>query len=126
MRRVEGYANFDKSEFGDVESLSDKDVSRLEAEMHDLGKFIDPKSFKSYEALQTKFDSVVNGRTAAKKETSVDEDSDEEFVKKAASATKSKKVDDDEDAAPKSKKSTKVDDDDDDDLAFFKKLAEDE
>jgi gp32 DNA binding protein like len=132
MRRVEGYANFDKSEFGEVEAIgNDKEIAKIVEQLHDLGKFVDPKSFKSYDDLQTRFESVVNGRTggvAKKAKVEDDEDdSDSAFAKKAAAKAKK---DDDEDEPPwegkdtlKGKKAA-ASDDDDEDLEFFKKLAE--
>ena len=128
MRRVEGYANFDKSEFSDVEEMEDSIAGKLPGILHDLDQFVAPKAFKSYDDLQAKFDSVVNGKSA-KSTKSVDEDSDDAFSKKAAAATKKAVVDDEDDVpfdtTPQKPKGSKVvvEDEEDDDLAFFKKLA---
>ena len=61
IRQVEGYRNYDKSEFSDRTSLSE-DESRLEGiynSMHDLGEYTDPNFYKSYDELKTKMNSVL-------------------------------------------------------------------
>ena len=61
IRKVEGYRNYDKSEFDSPSAISDDD-SELEAiwnQEYSLQDFIDPKNFKSYEELKTKLDRVL-------------------------------------------------------------------
>ena len=61
IRQVEGYRNYDKSEFASRAALSD-DESKLEGiynSMHDLGEYTDPKFYKSYDELKTKMNSVL-------------------------------------------------------------------
>ena len=61
IRKVEGYRNYDKSEFDSQSAISDDD-SKLEAiwnQEYSLQDFIDPKNFKSYEELKTKLDRVL-------------------------------------------------------------------
>lgn len=61
IRKVDGYQNYDLSEFDSAGPLSDDD-SELEAiwkKEHSLKEVIDPKNFKSYDDLKTKLDRVL-------------------------------------------------------------------
>ncbi len=65
IRQVEGYRNYDKSEFASQSALSNNDAE-LEAiynKMHDLSEFIDPKNFKSYAELKARFEKVTGQTT---------------------------------------------------------------
>ena len=60
IRNVEGYRNYDKSEFSSAGQLAEDD--KLEAiynQMHDLGEFTDPKNYKTYSELQAKLMRVL-------------------------------------------------------------------
>jgi hypothetical protein len=62
IRNVEGYRNYDKSEFASASPLYDGDDSRLEGiynQIHDLGEFTDPKNYKSYDELKAKLMRVL-------------------------------------------------------------------
>jgi hypothetical protein len=62
IRNVEGYRNYDKSEFADKSALLDGDDAKLETlwkQEHSLKEFLDPKHFKSYEVLKTRLDKVL-------------------------------------------------------------------
>ena len=64
IRKVDGYSNYDKSEFVTAAPLFDDD-SKLEnvyTLTHSLQEFLDPKNFKSYDELKTRLD-VVLGNT---------------------------------------------------------------
>ena len=58
IRRVEGYQNYDKSEFDRPSALFDDDdkLEKIYNNLHDLNEFLDPKNFKSYEALKKRLD----------------------------------------------------------------------
>tara|TARA_B110000977_G_C11004639_1_gene465228 strand:+ start:44 stop:943 length:900 start_codon:yes stop_codon:yes gene_type:complete len=61
IRNVEGYRNYDKSEFASKSPI-DQDDSKLEAiynQCFDLNEFQDPKNYKSYSELQTKLHKVL-------------------------------------------------------------------
>jgi hypothetical protein len=120
IRNVEGYRNYDKSEFSSPAPLFDDD-SRMEAiwkQEHSLQSFLDPSNFKSYDELKAKLNKVLglndNGSMAPAA---------------ARVAAASRKTDDEDELpwqAPKQERaaapSTSADEDDED-LAFFKKLA---
>ena len=62
IRQVEGYRNYDKSEFESPSALFDGDDAKLEAlwkKEHSLKEFLDPKHFKSYDVLKAKLDKVL-------------------------------------------------------------------
>ena len=62
IRNVEGYRNYDKSEFASPSSLYDGDESKLESVyngLHNLGEFTDPKNYKSYDELKAKLMRVL-------------------------------------------------------------------
>ena len=62
IRQVEGYRNYDKSEFDKPSALLDGDDAKLEElwkKEHSLKEFTDPKQFKSYDMLKAKLDKVL-------------------------------------------------------------------
>jgi hypothetical protein len=66
IRQVDGYRNYDRSEFKAPSALLDGDEVQLQAvlnQLHDTKQFIDPTTYKSYEQLQTKLFEVL-GQTA--------------------------------------------------------------
>jgi hypothetical protein len=69
MRQVEGYPNYDKSEFADASPIagSDEEIVEILNKMTSLKELVDPSKFKSYEELKRKFDSVMNGTPTGSK-----------------------------------------------------------
>ena len=62
IRQVEGYRNYDKSEFADVSEFQGGDDAKLEAvynKCHNLGEFVDASTYKSYGELQKKLYEVI-------------------------------------------------------------------
>ena len=67
IRKVDGYWNYDKSEFSAPSTLGNFDDDKLESiwkEGHSLAEFEDPKNFKTYEQLQARLNLVL-GKGAA-------------------------------------------------------------
>lgn len=65
IRNVAGYRNYDKSEFKSVTQLSEDDT-KLEAtynQQYDLGEFVDPANFKSYDELSQRLELVLGMAT---------------------------------------------------------------
>jgi hypothetical protein len=61
IRQVEGYRNYDKSEFDSITPV-DSDDEKLEAiwkKEYSLKEFLEPKQFKSYDTLKAKLDKVL-------------------------------------------------------------------
>ena len=68
IRKVDGFSNYDKSEFTTPGPLfeDESEMERVFNEQHDLEEFIDQKSFKTYDELKTRLDTVLgNIQTAA-------------------------------------------------------------
>lgn len=124
IRNVEGYRNYDKSEFESPSPIfeDDSEIEAIWEKQHSLLQFLEEKHFKSYDDLKKKFDMVMGfagGLASTRKAENIDldEESFSEPETKAAAAP-AKKV---EKAPPK-----EVDfDDDDESLSYFSKLAED-
>ena len=77
IRNVEGYRNYDKSEFKSPAAITDDDdqLEGLYNKQHDLAEWTDPKNFKSYDELKTRLAAVL-GESAprtAKAEVALDE-----------------------------------------------------
>lgn len=108
IRNVEGYRNYDKSEFESAEALFDGDDAKLEElwkKEFSLKEFLDKKHFKSYDQLKSRLDKVLGfAGTAPVKSKANDEIvskfDDEEILNKKSSIA------------------------DDEDLDYFKSLAE--
>ena len=62
IRNVEGYRNYDKSEFAEASALFDGDDAKLEElwkKEHGLKEFVEKKQFKSYDQLKSRLDKVL-------------------------------------------------------------------
>ena len=62
IRKVEGWVNYDKSEFASQSALYSGDESRLEEvynKLYSLQDFLDPKNYKSYNELKSKMNKVL-------------------------------------------------------------------
>jgi hypothetical protein len=61
IRKVEGYRNYDKSEFLAQSPVSDNDaeIEKIWAASHSLKELLDRKHFKSYDELQKKLNAVL-------------------------------------------------------------------
>ena len=77
IRNVEGYRNYDKSEFKSPSAIFDDDdkLEGLYNKQHDLSEWTDPKNYKSYDELKTRLAAVL-GESAprtAKQAVALDE-----------------------------------------------------
>ena len=62
IRKVEGWVNYDKSEFADQSALFNSDEEKLEevySKVYSLAELTDPKNYKSYAELKAKFNKVL-------------------------------------------------------------------
>ena len=62
IRQVEGWVNYDKSEFASPSALFDSDEERLEKvynQLYSLSDFTDPKNYKTYAELSAKLNKVL-------------------------------------------------------------------
>ncbi len=114
IRNVEGYRNYDKSEFEASSVLGDDEqLEKIWNKQHSLVEFLDPKHFKSYDELKAKLQSVLNasGAPAPRAEATTLEEERPRSSVKASGPTARKEVDLD---------------DDDESLSYFAKLANDD
>ena len=116
IRKVEGYRNYDKSEFSDPAPLlnDDDDMEAIWKTEYSLAELVAPDKFKSYADLKTRLDKVLN--QPADKPYVNEEDIPFERPSRPSAAPAVGKT------APAPKRKVE----DDDDLDFFNKLAEDD
>jgi hypothetical protein len=112
IRQVEGYRNYDRSEFKAPSPLAEGDEVQLQAimnQIYDINYYTDPANYKTYDELQTKLFEVL-GETAprtVKEEVALDTVAEPVAPKTVAPAT----ADATDDAG------------DDDAMSYFQKLA---
>ena len=113
IRKVDGYWNYDKSEFDTPSAILDNDeaIESLWKSQYPLNDFIAPSAFKSFEELKTRLDIVLSGKTTVGNVT----DSIEEETVAAP------KVDTTPSEAPKVAAS--VESEEQDSMDYFSKLA---
>ena len=103
IRQVEGYANYDKSEFASPSPLFDGDDAKLEdvwKQQHSLQGILAPENFKSYQELEARFNTVTASGTGSDYNETIEESSANPVANDAAESTS------------------------EDTLEYFKKLAE--
>ena len=63
IRKVDGYWNYDKSEFEDTSKLfeDDSEADKVWQSQYSLAEFTAPTNFKSYDELKTRLDAVLSG-----------------------------------------------------------------
>ena len=120
IRKVDGYWNYDKSEFESPSKIkeSDEDVENIWKLQTGLQQFLAPDQFKSYDELKTKFERVVYGTGS----TSSAEDIDtppavSEAVKEDVRVSETEKKEE------VISKPTATVDDEDDTMSYFSKLV---
>jgi len=72
IRNVEGYRNYDKSEFSPKSALLDGDDEKLEElwkKEHSLKEFTEKKNFKPYDQLKSRLDKVLGFEAVATQKT---------------------------------------------------------
>lgn len=116
VRKVDGWINYDKSEFSKPNALlggDDAELEKIYNQTHDLGQFTDPKNYKSYDELSARLRKVLGENALAP--TRVSEQLDMENVRDQP-PMKEKKADDEPPFVPDSSPA------DDDDLSYFESL----
>ena len=109
IRKVDGYWNYDKSEFDSVSALKDNDDSldSIWKNQYSLTDFTAPTNFKSYDELKKRLDDVLSGTVTPTATAMMDEDVVETPTFKSEPEPKI----------------PSVDEDDDDTMSYFQKLA---
>jgi hypothetical protein len=111
IRKVDGYWNYDKSEFESASALktSDEELESIYKGEYSLQEFMAPSNFKSYDELKSRLDAVLTGSVVTGK-------------------TAAQMVEEEEVPAPTFKSEptpqpASVGDDEDDAMSYFEKLA---
>ena len=109
IRKVDGFWNYDKSEFEGVSAIADNDdsIKAIWEKQYPLKPFLDASNFKSYEELKEKLNRVITGTKTTDTVENVD-----------LPSTSTAKV------QSKDSASTAPASDSDDTLDYFSKLAE--
>ena len=111
VRKVDGFWNYDKSEFEAAAALLDGNYTELEevyGKLYSLKQFLTEENFKSYDELKEKFNRVVTGSSVT--------GTVEKFT------AKKKPVE----TAPVVEDTTPTKSDDDETLSYFAKLADED
>jgi hypothetical protein len=120
IRNVEGYRNYDKSEFESTSPISNDDavIEKIWGQQHSLTAFVDAKNFKSYDDLKKKLTMVLSAGVApVKPAENVDLDEATGLSPVQASAPRA--------SVPTPKQDVNFDDDEES-LSYFAKLASDD
>ena len=120
IRQVEGYRNYDKSEFAAPSPVADSDeaIEAIWNQQHSLAEIVAPSNFKSYDELKKKLDFVLGSSTSIGTAESISaitgDSSDDGFLKEVTAAV----------SAVTAKQESAADEDDT--MSYFAKLAQDD
>jgi hypothetical protein len=116
IRKVDGYWNYDKSEFDGASAIADNDeaIETIWDKQYPLKPFLDSSNFKSYDELKAKLDKVLMGTRS----TGTAEDVAIPPATQTAAPVVQETVD--------TTSSPVVEDDSDETLDYFSKLAEED
>lgn len=123
IRNVEGYRNYDKSEFSKASPLfkDDEQLEKIWRSEYSLQEFLKPENFKSYDELKSKLERVLGLTENTSSSRNVVSKSVEDIAPwedDVALPPRLKEVE------PRSSGMNEDEDDDDESLDFFKKLAQ--
>ncbi len=111
IRKVDGYWNYDKSEFEGVTPVAKDDatIKAIWAKQYPLKPFVDPSNFKSYEELKEKLNKVIMGTRSTETVETVDLPQQVNGKVKSTNVVNSKPASEEDDT-----------------LSYFSKLADEE
>jgi hypothetical protein len=117
IRKVDGYWNYDKSEFDSPSALkgSDEELEAIYNKEHSLAEFLAPTNFKSYDELKTRLDAVLSGTVVATKTAAAMVDEEESSFTPTFKSEPTPE--------PVAAGGSFGADDDDDAMSYFEKLA---
>ena len=121
IRKVEGYWNYDKSEFAEPSTLKGFDDSELELlwkQQYSLTDFTAPDKFKTFEELETRLQTVLSATPTRRIPDEELEDESEGKYREVRGATEIAAS-----AAPSFKSASAPVEEEDDALSYFAKLA---
>ena len=122
IRNVEGYRNYDKSEFDRSEPLSndDSELERIWASQNALQAFVAPDQFKSYSELKARLDRVLGEPTQSRKNDEDDEREERPASRQSAEPAARAA------AAPSASRGARPPWEDEGDISLIERLAEED
>lgn len=127
MKVVEGYPNYDSSDFEAVAPVASNDegIVAIARQQHKLSEFIDPKNFKTYDELKKKLEMVLSGSSVSESAASMSTDEDDEPVRPAAKAKAAPSPGPSkEPPTAKSKSRAPQEEDEEDMMSYFQSIAD--
>jgi len=114
LRKVDGYWNYDKSEFEGVSQVAESDeaIKSIWSKQHALLPFVDASNFKTYDELKEKLNRVIAGAPRSTETVDAVDLPPQQTTVSVPSV--------------KSQSSEPTLDDDDDTMSYFSKLAEED
>ena len=111
IRKVDGYWNYDKSEFEGVTPIASEDanIKAIWAKQYPLKPFVDPSNFKSYDELKEKLNRIIMGTRSTETVETVDLPQQTNGQVKSTNVVNSKPASEEDDT-----------------LSYFSKLADEE
>ena len=111
IRKVDGYWNYDKSEFEGVTPVASEDanIKAIWAKQYPLKPFVDPSNFKTYDELKEKLNRVIMGTRSTETVETVDLPQQVNGQVKSTNVVNSKPASEEDDT-----------------LSYFSKLADEE
>jgi hypothetical protein len=124
IRKVEGYWNYDKSEFEKPSVLLDDDdkLEKIYKNLNDLNEFSAASNFKSYDELKKRLDYVLGAKVPARQDPEIVEEDEQWEAERRGESTPKRSTPSFEIARPGVQEED--DEDADDALSYFQKLAE--
>ena len=124
IRKVDGYSNYDKSEFDSAAPLSDDDdtLEKIWKSEYSLQELLDPKNFRSYDELKRRLDRALGLTTGSTPSNARQQFDDEDETPPFDTTPPQFKA---AEARSAPAKAASVDEDDDD-YEFFKRLADED
>ena len=116
IRKVDGYWNYDKSEFDNPVQLkpTDEELESIYGKTHSLADFTAQSNFKSYDELKARLDAVLSGTVStAKTAAAMVEEDTVDFTPPASTPT----------PEPQTAPFVAPSNNDDDAMSYFEKLA---
>lgn len=131
IRKVDGYWNYDKSEFaaqGTLGNQADSVLEKIWKKQYSLSEFTNPSNFKSYDELKSRLD-IVLGASAPARIDMETEEAESDWSDNRPISSYSPKFEEPTLVAakqPASVATSSYRDEEDDDLSFFARLAEED
>jgi len=126
IRKVEGYWNYDKSEFDRPNALLDDDdkLERIYKNLNDLNEFSATSNFKTYDELKKRLDYVLGAKPAPQRQDPETVEEDEQWEAERRGDFSAKRSTPSFEISKPVARDEEEDEDADDALSYFQRLAE--